>query len=66
MLENPRSKLRELKSSYLDNVLQFLNPQILYCTAVPDLEHMTWRYQRGVLASSVSAERNSPMVLEDV
>lgn len=40
--------------------------EILYCTAVPDLEHMTWRYQRGVLASSVSAERNSPMVLEDV
>ncbi|CAH8572861.1 unnamed protein product [Schistosoma curassoni] len=40
--------------------------EIVYCTAVPDLEHMTWRYQRGILASTMSAGRSSPMVLEDV
>ncbi|CAH8523623.1 unnamed protein product [Schistosoma turkestanicum] len=33
--------------------------EILYCTAVPDLDNMTWRYQRGIVASSLSAGRNS-------
>nr|CAH8855242.1 unnamed protein product [Trichobilharzia regenti] len=40
--------------------------EILYCTAVPDVEHMTWRYQRGIGENNTSTGRISPMLLEDL